>query len=122
MIGVASAPMPHKPMREAVLEGWTESEQSIARQAFDQAYARSIEQLVQAVRSRMESLRSAESVWALHDFLSIERHTIEGRFDFRPEGILFVFASLVKDNLLQLDELAGLDAEKLSKITAMARF
>jgi hypothetical protein len=109
-------------MGDPVLEGWTDTEQAIARQAFDRAYARSIEQLVLAVRTKSESLDTAETIWALHDFLSIERHTIEGRFDFRPEGILFVFARLVKDNLLQLDELSGLDADKLSKIGAMARF
>ena len=109
-------------MREAVLEGWTQGEQTIARDAFDRAYTRSIEQLVLAVRTRSESLDSAERVWELHDFLSIERHTIEGRFDFRPEGILFVFAGLVKDSLLHMDELAGLDAGKLAKIAAMARF
>ena len=61
-------------------------------------------------------------IWALHDFLSIERHSIEGRFDFRLEGILFVFASLVKDELLQLQELEGLTADKLAKISAMSRF
>jgi len=33
-----------------------------------------------------------------------------------------VFASLVKDSLLQLDELNGLEAEKLAKILAMSRF
>jgi hypothetical protein len=47
---------------------------------------------------------------------------MEGRFDFQLEGILFVFAGLVKDELLRLEELAGLEREKLSKITAMARF
>jgi hypothetical protein len=58
----------------------------------------------------------------IKDLLSIERHTIEGRFDFRLEGILFVFASLVKDELLQLQELEGLTADKLAKISAMSRF
>ena len=109
-------------MSDGTLEGWTDSEQAVARDAFDRAYSRSIDQLVQAIRHRSEQLSNAESVWALHDFLSIERHTIEGRFDFRVEGILFVFASLVKDQLLALDELAGLDAEKLAKIAAMSRF
>jgi hypothetical protein len=47
---------------------------------------------------------------------------MEGRFDFRLEEILFVFASLVKENLLQLQELDGLDAEKLAKVAAMSRF
>lgn len=109
-------------MMETMLEGWTEPEQAVARAAFDRAYGRAVDQLVAAVQDRAAALNSAENVWQLHDFLSIERHTIEGRFDFRLDGILFVFASLVKESLLQIDELAGLDAEKLAKITAMSRF
>lgn len=79
-------------------------------------------QLTAAVQTQAANLGTVESVWALHDFLSIERHTMEGRFDFRLEGILFVFASLVKENLLELQELDGLDAEKLAKVAAMSRF
>lgn len=109
-------------MTDTVAEGWSENELAIAREAFDKAYGRAIEQLVMAVRARSADLGSADAVWALHDFLSIQRHTMEGRFDFQLEGILFVFASLVKDELLGLDELAGLERDKLSKITAMARF
>ncbi len=105
-----------------MLEGWTTSEQAVAREAFDRAYGRAVDQLVVTVRSKSEQLNSAETVWQLHDYLSIERHTIEGRFDFRLDGILFVFASLVKDSLLKIDELAGLDAEKIAKIEAMSRF
>lgn len=104
------------------LEGWTDPEQSVAKEAFERAYGRAVERLVDALRSRAAGLYSAESVWQLHDYLSIERHTMEGRFDFRLDGILFVFASLVKDDLLTIDELAGLDAEKLAKIAAMSRF
>jgi hypothetical protein len=109
-------------MMETMLEGWTTSEQAVAREAFDRAYGRAVDQLVVTVRSKSEQLNSAETVWQLHDYLSIERHTIEGRFDFRLDGILFVFASLVKDSLLKIDELAGLDAEKIAKIEAMSRF
>ena len=109
-------------MEQTILEGWSETEQSIAKQAFERAYSRSIDQLIMAVRTRSEALHSSDDVWALHDFLSIERHTIEGRFDFRLDGILFVFASLVKDELLHLKDLEGLAPDKLAKITAMARF
>ena len=109
-------------MAETVLEGWSEAEQAIAKEAFERAYGRAIDQLIKNVRSCSDTLSSAEDVWALHDFLSSERHTMEGRFDFRLDGILFVFASLIKDDLLKLDELDGLTAEKLSKVAAMARF
>jgi hypothetical protein len=109
-------------MANTITEGWTDTEEAVARQAFERAYARAVDQLVSTLQERASGLQNAESVWQLHDFLSIQRHTIEGRFDFRLEGILFVFASLVKDSLLELEELAGLDGEKLAKIAAMARF
>lgn len=109
-------------MVETRVEGWSDAEQAVAREAFERAYGRAVEKLVATVQSRAGELNTADSVWQLHDFLSIERHTIEGRFDFRFEGLLFVFASLVKDRLLQVEELSGLETEKLAKITAMARF
>jgi len=109
-------------MPDELLEGWSESEKDIAKQAFEQAYQRTIERLIADLQAKTKNLNSAEAIWQLHDFLSIERHTIEGRFSFRAEGILFVFASFVKDDLLQIDELAGLDAEKLAKVSAMSRF
>ena len=105
-----------------MLEGWTESEQGVARSAFSRAYERAVQLLVEQVQTRAAALHSAETLWQLHDFLSIQRHTMEGRFDFRLDGILFVFASLVKESLLDMEELAGLDAEKLAKISAMSRF
>ena len=107
---------------ETMLDGWTETEQAVAREAFDLAYNRAVQKLVAEVRAKADELDSADTVWQLHDYLSIERHTIEGRFDFRLDGILFVFASLVKDSLLQIDELNGLEADKLAKIVAMSRF
>ena len=109
-------------MMDTMLEGWTDTEQAVAREAFDRAYTRAVQQLVAQVRTKADELETAETVWQLHDYLSIERHIIEGRFDFRLDGILFVFASLVKDSLLQIDELNGLEAEKLAKILAMSRF
>jgi len=105
-----------------LVDGWSAEEQDVARNAFDVAYDRAIQQLVSSIQERSGKLDSAESLWELHDFLSIQRHTIEGRFSFGIDGILFVLASFVKDDLLQLEELAGLQSEKLAKVSAMARF
>ena len=95
------------------LEGWTNPEQSVAKEAFERAYGRAVERLVTALRDRAAALHSAESVWQLHDYLSIERHTMEGRFDFRLDGILFVHETAtaerhpcaVEHDLLQLVQL-----------------
>ncbi|MCP9800798.1 hypothetical protein [Synechococcus sp. RedBA-s] len=109
-------------MVESALITWSDSEQAIAEAAFSCAYGRAVQSVIGTVRSEADSISTAEALWRLHDYLSTQRHVMEGRFDFRLDGILFVFASLVKDNLLELQELDGLDADKLSKIKAMSRF
>lgn len=109
-------------MMGSIVAGWTQQEEQVARHAFETAYNRAIDTLMVTVRQKAEALDSVESLWQLHDFLSIQRHGVEGRFDFRLEDILFVFASFVKDEYLQLEELKGLDAVKLAKISAMAKF
>ena len=107
---------------ETNLTGWTEQEQAVGITALNRAQARTIERLIADLHRQVIELQSADQIWQLHDFLSIQRHGIEGRFEFRQESILFVFASLVKEGFLSLDELQGLDAEKLAKIMAMSRF
>jgi hypothetical protein len=107
-------------MVTAVL-GWTDQEQDLARRAFDKAHSRAALGIIRAAQDHANRMDSVEDCWKLHDFLSIQRHEIEGRFDFRLPGLLFVFASLVKDGLLQVEELDGLDKDKLTKIAAMSR-
>lgn len=101
---------------------WSELEQRVARKAFDTSYGRALTSLISEVQLQAAVLDSAEALWQLHDYLSIQRHRIEGRFDFRPQAILFLFASLVQDKLLDLSELEGLADGKLAKIRAMAQF
>jgi hypothetical protein len=101
---------------------WTDHELAVAREVFERAHGRAVQTLIAAVQSQADQLDSVEALWQLHDFLSIQRHRIEGNFDFRLEGILFVFAGLVKDGLLEPAELQDLDDDKRGKIMAMARF
>ena len=63
-------------MMETMLDGWTDTEQAVAREAFDRAYNRAVQKLVAQVRAKADELDSADTVWQLHDYLSIERHTI----------------------------------------------
>jgi hypothetical protein len=102
-------------------QGWSPHEQTIARHAFDLAYGREIETLIHTLRYRCGSMGSVDAVWDLHDFLSGKRHEMDGRYDFRFATLLFVFANLVKDGLLSLDELEGLSSDKIAKISAMSR-
>lgn len=113
---------PLQTMAQSSVIVWTPQEQVIARDAFDRAHGRAVSELIRKVQGHATGLASVDALWQLHDFLSTQRHDMEGRFDFRLEGILFVFASFVKDGLLAVEELEGLQSEKLAKIRAMALF
>lgn len=121
MIGIQSA-LAATETADLLWPEWSELEQRIARTAFDAAQGRAIASLINEIQLQAALVDSAGALWQVHDYLSIQRHRIEGRFDFRPQPILFLFASLVKDKLLDLAELEGLADEKLAKIRAMAQF
>jgi len=106
---------------DSELAGWTAEEQDLARRVFELALRREVEVLIETLRSQAAALGSTEDVWRLHDFLCVRRHAIEGRFAFRLNGVLFVFADFIRDGLASLEELEGLSEDKLAKISAMAR-
>ncbi|MGV0024856.1 hypothetical protein [Phormidesmis priestleyi] len=100
---------------------WTDTEKKIAQTVFDQAYKREIEALLKQVREQAGTIVEVGDLWQLHDFLSAKRHEVEGKYDYQYPALLFVFAGLVKEGWLHLNELEGLSQDKLSKVAALAR-
>lgn len=100
---------------------WTDTEKTIARTAFDQAYKREIEALLKQVQEETSTLTELGELWRLHDFLSAKRHQVEGKYDYEYSALPFVFAGLVKEGWLHLSELEGLSKDKLAKISSLAR-
>ena len=100
---------------------WTDIEKTIARTAFDRAYGREIESLLKQVQEEATTLVELGDLWRLHDFLSAKRHQVEGKYDYQYSALPFVFAGLVKEGWLQLNELEGLSKDKLAKISSLAR-
>jgi len=100
---------------------WSNTEQKVAQAAFERAYKREIDALMKQVRAQASAIAQLDDMWTLHDFLSARRHDIDGKYDYRYSVLIFVFARLVKEGWLQLDELQGLNADKLTKVAALAR-
>ncbi|MGK7872223.1 MAG: hypothetical protein AB4426_02555 [Xenococcaceae cyanobacterium] len=100
---------------------WSESEKKAAQEAFKKAYEREINSLIQEVRQKAAEIAEIDSVWQLHDFLSARRHEIDGKYDYRYSVLVFVFAKLLQEGWLNLEELQDLERDKLAKITALAR-
>lgn len=100
---------------------WSRTEKEVAQAAFDKAYKREVETLVRDVRDKASTIAGLDDIWRLNDFLNARRHEIDGKYDYRYASLIFVFAELVKEGWLHLDELKGLDAGKLAKISALTR-
>ncbi|RUS95273.1 hypothetical protein DSM106972_090490 [Dulcicalothrix desertica PCC 7102] len=106
---------------EGIENGWSLQEQTTAHHCFDLAYERESAGLMQSVRSRANIITTIDDMWHLHDFLSARRHDLDGKYDFRYPFLIMVFAQLVKEGWLQLQELEGLDSLKLAKIGALSK-
>ncbi len=100
---------------------WTETEKNVARTAFDQAYTREVKSLLKHVREEATTVVELNDLWRLHDFLSAKRHEVDGKYDYQYPALIFVFAGLLKEGWLQLNDLEGLNQDKLAKITSLAR-
>jgi hypothetical protein len=100
---------------------WSKSEKKIAQTAFEQAYERETTALMKEVREKASAIATLDDIWQLHDFLSAKRHEIDGKYDYRYSVLVFVFATLVREGWLHLDELKGMSADKLTKIAVLTR-
>jgi Photoprotection regulator fluorescence recovery protein len=106
---------------QALDTDWTDIEKNVAQTAFNRAYERELTGLMQAVREGSNQIEKPDDLWRLHDLLSAKRHEIDGKYDNRYSALMFVFAGLVKEGWLSIDELNGLDGNKIAKIVALSR-
>ncbi|MEB3227499.1 MAG: hypothetical protein VKJ27_03865 [Synechocystis sp.] len=100
---------------------WTESETQCAHTLLQKAYEREVSNLLEDVQAQVSDITKVDELWKLHDFLSAKRHEIDGKYDGRESVIVFVFAQLLKERLIDAEELAFLAGEKRAKIKALAR-
>ena len=99
---------------------WSKTEKTVAKEAFERAYEREIAALIAEVRAQASAIAELDDMWRLHDFLSARRHDIDGKYDYSYSVLIFIFARLVKEGWLHLDELKGLETDKLSKVAALS--
>jgi len=61
-------------------------------------------------------MHEGADLWRLHDFLTDQRREIDEKYDYRYSRLIMVFARLVHQGWLSLEELEGLREDKLAKI------
>ncbi len=100
---------------------WLPAEQEIAKVAFDKAYRREVAAMMAEVKRQAQTAEDPDQLWKLHDFLSARRHDLDGKYDFRFSMLIFVFAQLVKEGWIEIDELKGINEDKLAKVSALSK-
>jgi ketosteroid isomerase-like protein len=104
---------------QATDKQWSSQEEKIAQEAFNKAYEREIAALIQEVEQQAKEVEAAGDLWRLHDLLSAKRHEIDGKYHYDTSTLLFILAELVQGGWLKLQELEGLEKDKVSKIKAL---
>ncbi|NJL85364.1 MAG: hypothetical protein HC886_04370 [Leptolyngbyaceae cyanobacterium SM1_1_3] len=98
---------------------WSLAEKKVAQEVLKIAYEREVKALIATVRESAGSITALEQIWQLHDLLSSKRYEIDGKYDDRESALIFVFAQLVKEGWLYMDELASLEGAKRAKVAAL---
>lgn len=97
-------------------DNWSKKEKTTARAAFNKAYEQECAAVIGKVREKSGKLSRPEDLWDLHDYLSKTRDKIDRKYDYRYSVLIMVFAKLIKQKWLRLDDLEGLSPEKLDRI------
>jgi len=95
---------------------WSKKEKVIARKAFDKAYERETIKLTNDVKVLANEIKTPEDIWHLHDFLKEKRREIDEKYDYRYSQLIFVFGRLLNEGWLEINDLEGLDEDKITKI------
>ena len=98
---------------------WSKAEKKIAKQAFDLAYDRKCQKIIEQIKK--QKLSDAEDIWELGSFIKKQQKEVDHMFDFRYSQLVLVFSILIKKNLLSLKDLAGLNDEKLDAINKILK-
>jgi len=101
-------------------ESWTKSQKKHARELFDLALEREYAALIEEINAK--KITSRDEVWELRDRLNQKAKEIDRRYDYRYSQLIFVFAQLVRENYLSLEELEPIGEEKQKQIEKMVNF
>lgn len=98
---------------------WSKKEKTIARSAFDKAYHKECIQIIEKLKKKSLKLTGPEDIWDLHDYLSEIRKEIDEKYDYRYSVLILVFANLVKQKWLDIEDLEGISSDKIDKIKSL---
>ena len=101
-------------------QNWSKKEKAIAKRAFENAYEKECKDLIKQIQKRASEAKEPLDIWRLHDFLRKRIKEIENKYDYRYSVLILVFARLMQEGWLTVDEIEDLSKDKISKIRYLA--
>jgi hypothetical protein len=99
---------------------WSKTEKSLARKAFDLAYARECAAIAAKLKEKAAASAEPEHLWRIHDYLTEKRRETDEKYDYRYSVLISVFARLLMEGWLKEAELQGLQQDKIDRIKYLA--
>ncbi len=101
---------------------WSAGEKKSARAAFDGALARECAAIRRDIEATLRDSAEATAIWTVRDYLNERAREVDRKYDYRYSVLIDVFARLLAEGWLALEDLAGLDAEKREFIRKQSEF
>ncbi len=95
---------------------WSPGEKKAAHFAFDAALSRERAAIRRDIEAMLRDSNDQTEIWAIRDFLNGKARELDQKYDFRYSALIGVFARLMAEGWLTLEDLAGLDMAKLELI------
>ena len=78
---------------------WSRSEMAIARQAFDAALGRELQEVIQEAKKIASQIQQASDLWDLEYYLTERRKEIDRRYDSRSSRLTDVLGRLLYEKI-----------------------
>ena len=121
-MSISSQPPIHYGYASASDVTWSRSEKAIARQAFDAALKRELQELMQEAREIARKIKQPSDLWDLQEYLTQRRKEIDHKYNYRYSHLTQVFGRLLYETRVSEEELRGFSEDKLKTIHSFARF
>ena len=100
---------------------WSDAEKKIARRVFDQALQRELDEVIQEVKQMALDIKEPSDLWKIEEYLTRRRKAIDSDYDYRYSQLPLVFGVLVRRGRIRVQDLQGLDEEKLAFVRVMTK-
>jgi len=91
---------------------WSPGEKKAAHVAFEAALSRERAAIRRDIEAMLRDSNDQTEIWVIRDFLNGRVYELDQKYDFRYSVLVGVFARLMAEGWLSLEDLAGLDLAK----------